>query len=719
MSYIIDSPLGRQLYQLLPEIYRTRDKQSDPLTAKEASYDLAKYLDAQGELLDLIHSTFEQLHKDTLPESSQDWLLPYFAQLLGAKIISPDSAGKHAEISHAVSWRQRKGTLACVEEIAEAVGEMELEFHEGWQRVAITPTIGKPIIPASVWDNTLNLDMDVPTDVIRHPDLPAAMLDLRRPCRSVEALASNPAARTSNFAGIKQSWRHANRHGVPCFPGSYDDVSRRTVDMRSYGNTTNKYHPKRILAYTPAPTGFFALKPVQMLWADINDSLYEHLFEYKEESGVTVIRNKSSRIIEITNAASLPEIKSYRIEGIKFIAGLTVASGSTLELNHVEAESVQLDTPSSTIPTVIAKDCLFGTLSVGSGITHLDSCTVLVQVFLREVDIINSLIMSVSDADIAGKFQYSRIPSNIHSNKTNRIVEDCTSDLPVFFTDNQTLAANAVLAPDTPASIYAGAIDAKEIGYFHNGRINRAVTIEGDFTGDDSLILPTTFSYTLSDVIFSGAVEIEAGRLNLVRSAINQLTMSGEQLIDENDNYIPALDATDCLFNEVHIPESLCRVEYCTVLVSTNSKYLQASDSIFIGDITDDNGGLPVTGCIRYSRIPETFVAPALNVHANYLGTNSREIPVFSKLNYCLEEVYTINTAQFGEPGCGVLHPITDDAIRFGAEDGGEMGAFHHKYYTLKTEAMLEKMREFLPVGIEPVLVHDTRLLHVPPEING
>lgn len=719
MSYIIDSPLGKQLYQLLPEIYRTRDKQPDPLSGKVASEDLAKYLDAQGQLLDLVHTTFEQLLKDTLPDTSQDWLLPYFAQLLGAKIISPDSAGKHAEISHAVSWRQRKGTLACVEEIAEAVGEMELEFHEGWRRVAITPTIGKPIIPASVWDNTLQLDMEVPADAIRHPDLPAATLDLRRPCRSVEALASNPAAKTSNFAGIKQTWRDANRHGVPCFPGSFDDVSRRTVDVRSYGNTTNKFHPKCLLGFTPAPTGFFALKPVQMLWSEISDSLYEHLFEQKVENGVTIIRNKTSRVIEITNLASLTEIKSYRIDGINFLTGLTVANGSTLELNHVEAELVQLDTFSSTTPTLVAKDCLFATLDIGSGISHLDSCTVLVQSFFREVNIINSLIMSISDNEVAGTIQYSRIPSNISSNTTNRTIEDCTSELPVFFTDNQSLSANAVLAPDTPSSIYAGASDDNEMGYYHNGRKNRPVIIQGDFTDDDSLNLPSADTYPLTDVIFEGSVEIDTGRLILERSAINHLTMSGIQLTDEHNNYIPTLDATDCLFNEIHVPDSLSRLEYCTVLVSTSSKYLQASDCILVGEITDDNGGQPTTGCIRYSKIPETFVAPLLNVHADYLGTNTRETPVFSKFNYCVAEDYTINTAQFGEPGSGVLHPVTADAIRFGAEDGGEMGAFHHKYYTLKTEAMLEKMREFLPVGIEPVLVHDTRLLHVPPEINS
>lgn len=71
----------------------------------------------------------------------------------------------------------------------------------------------------------------------------------------------------------------------------------------------------------------------------------------------------------------------------------------------------------------------------------------------------------------------------------------------------------------------------------------------------------------------------------------------------------------------------------------------------------------------------------------------------------------------FGEPGYGVLASTAPDAIRFGAEDGGEIGAYHHRFYSLKQEATLEKMREFLPVGIEPVLIQDTRLLYVLPEL--
>ncbi|MCK5354020.1 MAG: hypothetical protein KAJ63_02805, partial [Methyloprofundus sp.] len=152
MSYIFKTRLGEQLYHLLPEVYRTRDKRTGQTGSVAGTEDLAKYLDAHGHLLDLIHATLEQQLKDSLPESCQDWLLPYFSQLLAANIVSPEPEGRHAEIDHAISWRQRKGTLKCAEEIAQAVGRFEVEIQEGWKRVAITPRIGMPIIPVEAWD---------------------------------------------------------------------------------------------------------------------------------------------------------------------------------------------------------------------------------------------------------------------------------------------------------------------------------------------------------------------------------------------------------------------------------------------------------------------------------------------------------------------------------------------------------------------------------------
>jgi hypothetical protein len=741
MSYIFDTRLGEQLYKLLPEVYRTRDKMTGQADGVAGTEDLAKYLDAHGYLLDLIHASLQQQLKDTLPESSQDWLLPYFAQLLAVNIVSPDSAGKHAEVVNAVSWRQRKGTLKCAEEIAEAIGQMEAEIQEGWQRVAMTPRIDMPLMPIKVWDDTLDIDMTIPSEAIRHPSLPVAMVDLRRPSRAVETKTTNPAARLSSFGGIKQTWRQQNRHGVPCFPGSFDDVSRRTVDIRTPDSGKGHYHHKRLLAYAPPPVGMFPLEPIHLEWTKRNDSLYEHLIEEKVENGVLVIRNKTERILVIHNVIEEEGVekdmvkleigKNYRVENIHFSGTLLLEDGQ-LELHQVEAEKVKVDSFSTDVPVLIAKDCLFNELSVGSGIAELDSCTVQGIAELKEVDVNDCILMQVSDPAITGSIQYTRIPEDILSEIEHRTIENCVSDLPDFFNLNNTLAARSVLDPNTPESIYAGASDGGEMGYFHHGRKGRPVIIKGNF----DFTLPATESYPLTDVIFVDNVVVSSGSLELERSAVKSLTINTPLPTDNKEEINPALNAIECLFDTLTVPENLSRLEYCTVMQEAVCKYLQASDCIFVGAIKNIQDPDTYTdppsflNCIRYSNIPvglDEDVAKALRLMAdsnkNVPGSNTLETPFFHNFDYCTEDngdwEFIRRSAKFGESGYGVLAPATSDAIRFGAEDGGEMGAYHHKYYSLKWEAVLDKMREFLPVGIEPILIQDTRLLRVPPETKN
>lgn len=719
MSYAFDSKLGEQLYRLLPEVYRTRDKAAGQGSGGSGNEDLAKYLDAHGHLFDLIHATLEQQLKDTLPETSQDWLLPYFAQLLAANIVSPDSEGKHTEIAHAVSWRQRKGTLKVAEEIAEAVGQMEVEIQEGWKRVAMTPRVGMPLMPARVWDDTLDIDMTFPSDAIRHPGLYTAMVDLRRPSRSVKALSTNPAARDSAFSGVKHTWRQANVHGVPCFPGSFDDVSRRTVDVRTPDATNGHYHHKRLLAYAPPPAGLFPRDSIELEWSKRNDSVNGQLIEEKEENGVWLIRNRTDRIIEITDDVTLSPARPYRLEGLNFKTRLSVDNGGILDLHRVEAVQAQVDTASTDEPVLTASDCLFGELSVGSGTATLDSCTILDTAFLNDLDATNCIFMDMTGTSISGVIQHSRIPVTPPLSPDNMTVEDCTSDEPVFFTGQTKLTARAVLAPATPQSVFGGARDGGELGVFHNGRKGRPARITGDFVVANALSLPTSGGHRLEDVVFEGDVEVAGGSLELVRSAAKSLMVNTALGYDANGNVIASLEATDCLFDRLDVSVGLARLEYCTVMGAANCKFLQTSDCIFAGSIANVADPLTIEvppaflNCIRYSRVP---VALLDDSNAITPGSNTLETPVFIQFDYCVAGVHEHRTAVYAEPGYGVLNAVTSGAIRFGAEDGGEMGAYHHKYYSLRAEAVLDKMREFLPVGIEPVLIQDTRLLGVPPQ---
>jgi hypothetical protein len=50
----------------------------------------------------------------------------------------------------------------------------------------------------------------------------------------------------------------------------------------------------------------------------------------------------------------------------------------------------------------------------------------------------------------------------------------------------------------------------------------------------------------------------------------------------------------------------------------------------------------------------------------------------------------------------------TDDGIRRGADDGGEMGAFHFVLAPLRESDLTVRLQEYLPVGLDAGIVYQT-----------
>jgi hypothetical protein len=108
-------------------------------------------------------------------------------------------------------------------------------------------------------------------------------------------------------------------------------------------------------------------------------------------------------------------------------------------------------------------------------------------------------------------------------------------------------------------------------------------------------------------------------------------------------------------------------------------------------------------------------VPPGLPATAQHACTTER--PVFLALPGCGDPDEA--GPGFAAPGFGVLDVASPVAIRAGAEDGGEMGAFHRLAFTLEREAIETKVTRHLPLGVRPVVVVDPRLLRVPPVTGG
>jgi hypothetical protein len=132
----------------------------------------------------------------------------------------------------------------------------------------------------------------------------------------------------------------------------------------------------------------------------------------------------------------------------------------------------------------------------------------------------------------------------------------------------------------------------------------------------------------------------------------------------------------------------------CTVIGKVHSMLLTlVTDSIvWAGLATGDIWAAPLiadrkqAGCVRYSFLPPGSVTPRQFACVEQGPGVSQ--PLFFSLRY-------------GDPAYAKLLASTDDTIRRGASDGGEMGAFHFVLAPLRETDLRLRMQEYLPVGLE------------------
>jgi hypothetical protein len=91
-------------------------------------------------------------------------------------------------------------------------------------------------------------------------------------------------------------------------------------------------------------------------------------------------------------------------------------------------------------------------------------------------------------------------------------------------------------------------------------------------------------------------------------------------------------------------------------------------------------------GCVRFSFLPPNAITPRQFECVEQASFSAQ--PLFFSLTY-------------GDPGYAKLLDSTPDAVRRGAEDGGEMGAFHFVAAPLRESDLRVRLQEFLPVGME------------------
>lgn len=124
---------GDALYALLPAIYRSRD-------AAEG-FPLRALIAVVAEQAAVVEDNIEQLYDDQFVETCADWVAPYIGALVGYRPlhgVAPRVASPRAEVANVIAYRRRLGTALVLEQLARDVTGWPARAVEYFRAVATT-----------------------------------------------------------------------------------------------------------------------------------------------------------------------------------------------------------------------------------------------------------------------------------------------------------------------------------------------------------------------------------------------------------------------------------------------------------------------------------------------------------------------------------------------------------------------------------------------------
>lgn len=175
-----------RLYNLLPTIYRLRDA--------DQGWQLRGLLQVISEQVNIVEEDIAQLYENWFIETCQDWVVPYIGDLIGYRQVhdagEPGDVSAYEgllrnkiliprrEVANTIRYRRRKGTLALLEVLANAVAGWPGRAVEFYQLLALAAAINHLHLNRGRWADLREGDaldrLDGPFDELAHT------VDLRR-----------------------------------------------------------------------------------------------------------------------------------------------------------------------------------------------------------------------------------------------------------------------------------------------------------------------------------------------------------------------------------------------------------------------------------------------------------------------------------------------------------------------------------------------------------
>lgn len=705
-----------RLYALLPAIYRLRDA--------DEGYPLRALTAVMERELAAVEADIDQLYENWFIETCDEWVVPYLGDLLGVRGLRASAGGaftRRARVANTIGYRRRKGTAAVLEQLARDVTGWPAHAVEYFQRLAVTQHLA-------------------------HVRLEGTGTASLRSATALE-LVNGPFETVAHTGEVRHIDNGRGRYNIP-------HVGIWLWRLQSYPVTVSDAQPATApgdAGYTFDPLG----RDLPLFNLTRTESAITHLAREEDVPG----RLRRRALYDELEARRASMVAGTEVEETYF--GEQPVLQVFLDGQPLEPEELvicDLDPwrrPASgtfnladgrTISTRVAVDPPRGRLAVMDGVALPASVRV-------------SWAYGFP-GDLGGGAYDRRDSVAEWEESVGRpvtwqagVAEDPGGDPSIFttlagavaewnaqpagtvgviaVTDSRSYAealtgADAVQVPEgSHLLLVAGEWpEAEEPGDPRTpGRLlpqdlrpHLAGSIAVVGTADAESSNPGTFA--MDGLLVEGSLTVQAGNLGGLRVAHCTLVPAEGGLAVQAGN--TRLDVTlvrtatgrvdvaddarnlsleDCIVDGSGSTATRAllgpavRVEACTVFGRSEMRALEASNSIFTGTVLVQRRQ---QGCVRFSSLPfESLVPRRHECHPASASLADQEAPQFTARG-------------FGHPAWAQLSPACPAVITTGADDEGEMGAWHFLQQTQRIADLRASLGEHLRVGLEAGLFFAT-----------
>ena len=709
------------LFQLLPALYRLRDAQMAQAAGVEMG-PLQSLLSVVEEQIAILEENIRQLYDDQFIETCAPWVVPYIGDLIGYQQINGIASAvdsPRAEVASTISFRRRKGTVPVFEQLARDATGWGAHAVEFFQVLATTQCIRNHTRLHNYYAPDLRRWQ--PREYIDTGfDKTAHKADVRRIALSLPSMARG----------------RYNVQNIGIFLWSLNAYSLTQAPLTQLTGHPQCFRFNPLGADMPLFNSPVALAPETTTLAQ-PQNVPNYLSRHVLCKDITDIQQKSTAPVYYGPGLSLA---IYRNGSLQDPARIQVT-------NLSGADGSWINVPAS--GNTIAVDPELGRLAIGpvsgSG-TPDDKLSATWHYGFNapigggEYPRAATFLASPDQSIVRVPGDYATIHEALAALSGDGVVEVTDSaiysepnglDISVRANGHIELRAADECRPTLLVGKEISITGATESAFDINGFLIAYAPPSGATTPAALVHAPTASnalaSLTLThctvvpgwalqsngepQAAYAGLpsllVEISGLALQINQSILGPLWLNGQSTATLTDSILDATDPTivACVAGidsatKRPSPSGALTMQGCTVIGKVYASLLSlVSDCIFWAELTAaDVAPTPPLwsaplwaarqqqGCVRFSFVPEGAVLPR-NFECVEQATGT-PAPMFYSLRY-------------GNPAYAKLTPTTDPAIRQGADDAGEMGAFHFLLAPLRQADLLIRLQEFIPVGLE------------------